>query len=243
MYTGTPRSFACLAASAGSIWPPSRARPREDDRARRHLRRRWSSPSCDGCGSPTRSDRATASPMACPLRAPMCRAPVTTSRDPRSARRRRLRGSRTRRHRRGTSPAPRRGRSCRNARRIEPCRLDVGRLHRPRDVQREHDRRLFARNAHRRMRSGHTDDEEHESDEHQQWWQVPKATGLRSTTFGRRIRIAERRPCDATRRRSRSMRRDEDRNGRRERAERGQVKLTRLLAGRSRADGASRRRS
>ena len=59
----------------------------------------------------------------------------------------------------------------------EPRRLDVGRAHRPRDVDREQDGRLLAGHADRRMRPRDADDQRRERDEQERDRHVPARTG------------------------------------------------------------------
>ena len=63
-----------------------------------------------------------------------------------------------------------------DTRRVEPRRLDVVRLHRARDVDREDDRRLLALHVDGRVRPRDADDEEDERDEQRQRRQVAEPT-------------------------------------------------------------------
>ncbi len=74
---------------------------------------------------------------------------------------------------------------------VETGRLDVRRLHRPRDVEREHDGRFLARNAHRGVRTRDADDHEHERDEQRQRREVSQPSRAAVDDVRKQVGIAE----------------------------------------------------
>ena len=147
-------------------------------------------------GCPTRSDSATASPIAVPSPGVSVSSAVTTSS-------RSSVGATPTTARVANETTPTRNFSGTSSRKVLAAVLAASRrvgstsvrLHRARDVHREHDRRLLTRHAHGRMRSRDADDQEDERDEHDQRRQVAQAAGLAIDHVGQQVRDSRTRPA------------------------------------------------
>ena len=120
---------------------------------------------------------------------------------------------------------------------------DVGRAHRARDVDGEHDGRLLARHADARVRPRGAEDQGCERDEQDRERDVPARRARARTRFGISAGVGNARPrCARRRSLTENVERDETRGSRSARAAPEGAEAHRRLSGRRRARAASRRR-